>query len=84
MFLPWPLLGAGSRSRWSPPILGGVRTSERIALLTGADAWTPTMPIPIVANMLSPLSAQQVDFKFSSAGGRWLIDDVYVDPYGKG
>jgi hypothetical protein len=62
----------------------GVRSSERIALLMGADAWAPTTPIPIVANTLSPLSAQQVDFKFSSAGGRWLVDDVYVDPYGKG
>jgi hypothetical protein len=62
----------------------GVRRSERIALLSGTGAWAPTTPILIVANTLSLMSAQQVDFRFTAAGGRWLIDDVYVDPYGKG
>jgi hypothetical protein len=62
----------------------GVHRSQRIALLAATDSWAPTVPIPIVANALSLLSVQDVAFRFASAGGEWLVDEVYVDPYGKG
>jgi hypothetical protein len=64
--------------------LVGVRRSQQIAQLTAGPSWAPTPWIPIVANALSLLSPQQVTFRFTPSGGRWRIDDVYVDPYGKG
>jgi hypothetical protein len=62
----------------------GVRRSQQIALLTGDTSWAPTPPVLIVANALCLLNAQEVAFRFTAVGGRWWIDDVYVDPYGKG
>jgi hypothetical protein len=55
------------------------------ALRAGPD-WAPSAPLPVAANLLSPLGVRQVDFVFSPADrrGKWAIDDVYVDPYGKG
>jgi hypothetical protein len=55
------------------------------ALKAGPD-WSPSAPLLIVANLLSALGVQQVHFVFSPAdrSGKWAIDDVYVDPYGKG
>ena len=47
----------------------------------GGDEWQPTLPQPIVGNLLS----NEVRFRFSAASGSdWQIDDVYVDPYSKG
>jgi hypothetical protein len=39
-----------------------------------------------VANLLGVLGGSHtpVAFRFRADGGDWLIDDVYVDPYGKG
>jgi hypothetical protein len=49
-------------------------------ILGGAD-WQPTLPLPLVGNLLS----DEVRFTFTPAqGGAWQIDDVYVDPYSKG
>jgi hypothetical protein len=64
--------------------LTGVRRSQQIALLAGDGSWGPTPLVAIIANALSLVVPQQVRFRFSADGGQWLIDDVYVDPYGKG
>jgi hypothetical protein len=64
--------------------LAGIPRSQRIAVLTGSSAWAPTPIVPILVNLASPLSAQQVKFRFTPAGGNWQIDDIFVDPYGKG
>jgi len=64
--------------------LAGVRRSLPVAAVTGKSAWAPTPILPIVLNVASPLTAQQVAFRFAPAGGDWQIDDVYLDPYGKG
>jgi hypothetical protein len=64
--------------------LTGAQRSQQIATLLGPSPWAPTLPIPILVNALSPLSAQDVSFRFQAAAGDWQIDDVYVDPYGKG
>jgi hypothetical protein len=64
--------------------LAGVRHSLPVAALTGSSAWAPTPILPILVNATSPVSAQQVTFRFSPIGGDWQIDDIYLDPYGKG
>jgi hypothetical protein len=56
-----------------------------IGLLTGSSRWDPTIPVPVVANLLPllPDNRTAVAFRFSpqDAAGDWRIDDVYVDPY---
>jgi hypothetical protein len=64
--------------------LAGFARSGRIATLTSTAGWSPSPPIAIVANALAPLIGQNVRFRFESTDGDWRIDDVYVDPYGKG
>jgi hypothetical protein len=64
--------------------LAGVRRSQEIARLTAGGSWAPTPPVLIVANALSLLKPQWLTFRFTADGGRWQLDDVYVDPYGKG
>jgi len=64
--------------------LSGARRTQQIATLGAGSSWAPTLPIAIVANALAPLNSQQVSFRFTADGATWQIDDVYVDPYGKG
>jgi hypothetical protein len=46
------------------------------------DAWAPSAVVPIFANLVT----DTVRFRFSAVGSdsAWVIDDVFVDPYGKG
>jgi hypothetical protein len=64
--------------------LAGIPRSQSIALLMATATWAPTPILPILVNLTSPLTAQNVALRFASAGGKWQIDDVFVDPYGKG
>jgi hypothetical protein len=51
-----------------------------VALPTG---WSPTLPLPVLANLLPLLPGNQtpVRFRFTPVGAAgWSIDDVYVDP----
>jgi hypothetical protein len=64
--------------------LTGTLRSQQIALLAVGRSWQPTLPIPIVVNSLSLLAPLEVQFRFTASGGAWSIDDVFVDPYGKG
>jgi hypothetical protein len=65
-------------------VLGNVQTLP-IGLLNAAGRWQPTIPMPVVANLLPllPDGNTAVAFRFSpqDAAGDWRIDDVYVDPY---
>jgi hypothetical protein len=67
--------------------LGRVQ-SLPIGLVSGTGRWSPTVQMPIVANLLALLPGGQtpVAFRFTPAGegSEWTIDDVYVDPYCKG
>jgi hypothetical protein len=66
--------------------LGDVQ-SLPIGQVGGHSDWAPTLPLPVVANLLAVLPDERtpVAFRFrSSSSGAWLIDDVYVDPYSKG
>jgi hypothetical protein len=64
--------------------LVGTRRSQQLAVLGAASSWGPMPPVMIVANALSLVVPQWVTFRFTADGGQWFIDDVYVDPYGKG
>jgi hypothetical protein len=59
--------------------------SLTIGLLTASNRWAPTIPLPVVANLLPllPDNRTAVAFRFSpqDTAGDWRIDDVYVDPY---
>jgi hypothetical protein len=62
----------------------GAVHSLPIGLLPAGSAWQPTLPVPIVANLLPlvPGNLTAVAFRFSPQGsGTWAIDDVYVDPH---
>ena len=58
-----------------------------IGQVVGHRAWSPTLPMPVIANLLPLLPDQHtaVAFRFTSSGpgSSWRIDDVYVDPYRK-
>ncbi len=62
-------------------VLGG-QTVTPVGLLVAGKKWQPTLPLPFLTNVLSPL-AQTVSFRFTPIGKQsgWQIDDVYVDPY---
>jgi hypothetical protein len=65
---------------------GEVR-SLRIAQLAGGARWQPSLPLPVVANLLALLPGERtpVEFRFRPlGGGDWRIDDVYVDPWRHG
>lgn len=67
--------------------LGNVQ-SVSLGPVSGHSSWAPTLPLPVVANLLALLPDERtpVAFRFSTpeSSGAWLIDDVYVDPYSKG
>jgi hypothetical protein len=61
---------------------GNVR-SLPIGFVTPGSRWGPTLPYPVVANLLPLLPDERtaVKFRFRAVGGAtWQIDDVYVDP----
>jgi hypothetical protein len=64
----------------------GARHTLALGALVAGAAWDASAPVAVVVNILSPLTTQAVAFRFAPADGRgrWSIDDVYVDPYGKG
>jgi hypothetical protein len=61
----------------------GERLAVPIGVVSGSGEWAPTLPLPVLANLLGE---RDVAFRFAPADrrGEWTIDDVYVDPYGKG
>jgi hypothetical protein len=61
---------------------GAVRALPIGVVLGTATRWQPSLPMPIVTNLLPLLPGQltPVAFRFTPQGGNWTIDDVYVDP----
>jgi hypothetical protein len=59
----------------------GVRTTTEIGLIA-AGSWQPTLPLPLLTSLVSPVSGT-VQFRFTpvGSGSGFRIDDVYVDPY---
>jgi hypothetical protein len=63
----------------------GASRSVPIGVISPTPAWQPSPVLPVIANTLSPALPQQARFRFTTSGdGAWYVDDVYVDPYGKG
>ena len=67
---------------------GGTVRSLLIGTVPGTSAWQPSLPTPVVANLLALLPNQKtaIAFRFRATGigGDWRIDDVYVDPHRRG
>lgn len=61
--------------------IAGFRIAAPVGLLTAAG-WQPTVPLAFLENLASPVTGA-VRFRFTAAGagGRFQIDDVYVDPF---
>jgi hypothetical protein len=56
-----------------------------IGVIAASDTWRPSPILPVVTNTLALVIPQQAVFRFEPAGGgTWYVDDLYVDPYGKG
>ena len=66
----------------------GTTRSLTIGRVLGSGQWSPTLPMPVVANLFALLPGERtrVAFRFTAVGphATWQIDDVYVDPYRKG
>jgi hypothetical protein len=63
----------------------GLWLTVPVGVVHGDESWSPTAPVPVVANLLSLVrGGQSVYFQFRPSGGEWSIDDLYVDPYSKG
>jgi hypothetical protein len=63
---------------------GGQVNSLPIGLVPAGGSWQPTLPLPVLANLLPllPGALTPVAFRFTPVGGGdWEIDDVYVDPW---
>ena len=67
---------------------GGRVRSLPIGTVPGIGGWQPSLPIPVLANLLALLPNQKtaIAFRFTATGigGDWRIDDVYVDPHRRG
>jgi hypothetical protein len=63
--------------------LGGLVRGLPIGVVVGGNQWQPTLPFPVVANLLPLLPGRMtpVAFRFTARGGTWQVDDVYVDPW---
>lgn len=63
----------------------GERRALTIGVLTATPAWEPTPVLPVTVNLLSLVLKPEIAVQFDAdGGGQWSIDDVYLDPYGKG
>ena len=62
---------------------GGTTRSLPIGVVPRTGQWAPSLPAPVLANLLPLLPGEMtaVAFRFTARGGAsWTIDDIYVDP----
>jgi hypothetical protein len=62
----------------------GSTRSLPIGTVLSTGSWQPTLPFPVLANLLPllPGAKTAVAFRFTPVGrAAWQIDDVYVDPW---
>ena len=64
----------------------GMKLVTPVGLLLAGGSWQPTLPLPFLTNLVSPVTGS-VAFRFTPIGfgsSGWQIDDLYVDPYKQG
>jgi hypothetical protein len=63
----------------------GAVHSLPLGVVAGGPSWQPSLPVPIVVNLLPLLPGERtaIAFRFRATGlgGNWRIDDVFVDPH---
>lgn len=55
-----------------------------IGFVSATSDWMPSLPLPVVANLLPllPDARTAIAFRFAPVGdASWQIDDIYVDPW---
>lgn len=62
---------------------GGDVHSLPIGFVVGDGRWEPSLPFPVLANLLPllPDDRTAVAFRFTAVGGDWQVDDLFVDPW---
>jgi hypothetical protein len=63
---------------------GKVKSTKSLDYRAGSTGWSPTGAAPIsVFTAKTTVSAAPISLRFTplAQGGRWQIDDVFVDPY---
>jgi hypothetical protein len=67
-------------------LISGAGRTLPVGVLTAGPAWAPGPALPVTANVLSLVGSNQVAFRLTpvDSSGAWSVDDVFVDPYGKG
>jgi len=63
--------------------VGGVSTSVPVGLVIPGESFSPTLPLPLLANLTAPLagSSASVALTFTALDGAVQLDDVYIDPF---
>jgi hypothetical protein len=76
-------LGLGTLVVTADVSAAGLDVRVPVGVVTGGSSFEPTLPLPLLANLTSPLpgSTGTVTLEFTALGGSWQIDDVYVDPF---
>ncbi len=60
--------------------------SLTMGVVSNGGSWQPTLPLPIIANLLPLLPGEMtpVRFRFTALGSaNWSVDDIWVDPYAR-
>jgi hypothetical protein len=65
---------------------GKATGSDQLAALSASPAWAPTKQVSLTQGQFGvngTTGQATIAFRFTAAGtgGRWQVDDVYVDPY---
>ncbi|HEX4671122.1 MAG TPA: hypothetical protein VH279_02580 [Solirubrobacteraceae bacterium] len=66
--------------------VSGTTQAQSIGWVGAINGWSPSQQMAILANILPTIGAgsSAVAFRFTSVGGDFQIDDVYVDPWSRG
>jgi len=80
-----PLSVLAVEARIRTTVLGStVTTSLPLGLVLGTQEWHPSLPVLFKLSLNQLLGGKTtVDFRFTALGlgGKWQVDDVYVDPF---
>lgn len=80
-----PLSALAVEARIRTTVLGStVTTSLPLGVVLGAQEWHPSLPVPFKLSLNQMLGGTTtIDFRFTvlGLGGKWQVDDIYVDPF---